>query len=93
LLEARVVARIPAPQRRRRAPRRVRGRATVHRLRPRPRPHLPRAARALAGPKVLELAAGAVRGLTAAHTCNVLHRDIKSGELRSMPGDQIVSCA
>jgi hypothetical protein len=32
-------------------------------------------------PKVLELAAGAVRGLTAAHACNVLHRDIKPANL------------
>jgi len=32
-------------------------------------------------PKVLELATGAVRGLAAAHACNVLHRDIKPANL------------
>jgi serine/threonine protein kinase len=32
-------------------------------------------------PKVLELAAGVVRGLAAAHACSVLHRDIKPANL------------
>ena len=32
-------------------------------------------------PKVLQLAAGAVRGLAAAHECNVVHRDIKPANL------------